>query len=43
MKPRLAELGLIPLATTPAEFANFIDREIAFYAKLIKAAKIEPQ
>lgn len=43
MTLRLAELGLIPLATTPAEFANFIDREIAFYAKLIKAAKIEPQ
>ncbi len=43
MKPRLEELGLVPLASTPAEFAKFIDREIALYAKLIKAAKIEPQ
>lgn len=43
MKLRLEELGLVPLASTPAEFAKFIDREIALYAKLIKAAKIEPQ
>lgn len=43
MKSRLEELGLVPLASTPAEFAKFIDREIALYAKLIKAAKIEPQ
>lgn len=43
MKQRLDDLGLVPLASTPAEFAKFIDREIALYAKLIKAAKIEPQ
>jgi tripartite-type tricarboxylate transporter receptor subunit TctC len=43
IKPRLDELGLIPLASTPAEFAKFIAREIAIYAKLIKGAKIEPQ
>jgi tripartite-type tricarboxylate transporter receptor subunit TctC len=43
MKQRLDDLGFVPLASTPAEFAKFIDREIALYAKLIKAAKIEPQ
>jgi tripartite-type tricarboxylate transporter receptor subunit TctC len=43
IKPRLDELGLVPLASSPAEFAKFIEREMALYAKLIKAAKIEPQ
>ncbi len=43
MKQRLDDLGFVPLASTPEEFAKFIDREIALYAKLIKAAKIEPQ
>ena len=43
IKPRLDDLGLVPLASPPAEFAKFIDREMALYAKLIKAAKIEPQ
>jgi tripartite-type tricarboxylate transporter receptor subunit TctC len=43
IKPRLDDLGLVPLASAPAEFAKFIEREMALYAKLIKAAKIEPQ
>jgi tripartite-type tricarboxylate transporter receptor subunit TctC len=43
MKTRLDELGFIPVASTPSEFAKFIDREIALYAKLVKAANIEPQ
>ena len=43
IKTRLDDLGLVPLASTPAEFAKFIDREIALYAKLIRQAKIEPQ
>ena len=43
IRPRLDDLGLVPLASTPAEFAKFIDRELALYAKLIKAANIEPQ
>lgn len=43
MKQRLDDLGFVPLASAPEEFAKFIDREIALYAKLIKAAKIEPQ
>ncbi|MGZ8155633.1 MAG: Bug family tripartite tricarboxylate transporter substrate binding protein [Burkholderiales bacterium] len=43
MKPRLNDLGFVPLASTPEEFAKFIDREIALYAKLIRAARIEPQ
>ncbi|MCC7483443.1 MAG: tripartite tricarboxylate transporter substrate binding protein [Burkholderiales bacterium] len=43
MKGRLDELGLVPVASTPQEFAAFIDREIALYAKIVKAAKIEPQ
>jgi tripartite-type tricarboxylate transporter receptor subunit TctC len=43
MKPRLDELGFVPAASTPEQFAQFIDREIALYARLVKAAKIEPQ
>jgi len=43
MKSRLDDLGLVPVASTPPEFAAFIEREIALYAKIIKAAKIEPQ
>ncbi|MGZ9004978.1 MAG: Bug family tripartite tricarboxylate transporter substrate binding protein [Burkholderiales bacterium] len=43
MKPRLNDLGFVPLASTPEAFAKFIDREIALYAKLIRAARIEPQ
>jgi tripartite-type tricarboxylate transporter receptor subunit TctC len=43
IKPRLEDLGLVPLASSPADFAKFIDREMALYAKLIKAAKIQPQ
>ena len=43
MKGRLDDLGLVPVASTPPEFAAFIEREIALYAKIIKAAKIEPQ
>lgn len=43
MKPRLDELGFVPVASTPEQFAQFIDREIALYARLVKAAKIQPQ
>ena len=43
MQPRLTELGFVPLASTPAEFAAFIERDIVYYAKLMKEAKIEPQ
>jgi len=43
IKKRLDDLGLIPVGSTPAEFAQFIKREIALYAKIVKSARIEPQ
>jgi tripartite-type tricarboxylate transporter receptor subunit TctC len=43
IKQRLDELGLVPVASSPTEFAKFIEGEMALYAKLIRAAKIEPQ
>lgn len=39
----LARLGTQPVSTTPDEFAAFIASETAKYAKVIKAAKIQPE
>lgn len=45
--PRIAQslvrLGTQPVSTTPDEFAAYIKSETAKYAKLIKAAKINPE
>lgn len=43
MKPRLDDLGLVPVASAPDEFAKFVEREIALHARIAKAAKMEPQ
>jgi tripartite-type tricarboxylate transporter receptor subunit TctC len=43
MKQRLDDLGLVPVASTPEEFAKFVEREIALHARIAKAAKMEPQ
>ena len=42
-KARLDDLGLVPVASTPDEFAKFVEREIALHARIAKAAKMEPQ
>jgi len=39
----LIDLGLGLAPGTPEEFAAFIVRDIANIAKVVKAAKIEPQ
>ena len=43
LRTRLTELGLDPVGGTAEEFAAFIRRDSAKYAKLIKAAGIQPQ
>jgi tripartite-type tricarboxylate transporter receptor subunit TctC len=43
MKARLDELGLVPVASTPDEFAKFVQTEIDLHARIAKAAKMEPQ
>ena len=37
------DAGLRPIGSTPEEFAAFIEKDLAFFAKALKAAKIEPQ
>jgi tripartite-type tricarboxylate transporter receptor subunit TctC len=43
VKARLAALGLEPAPLTPAEFADFIKKEIAKWTKEVREAGIEPQ
>ena len=43
MKAKLDELGLVAVASTPEEFATFVEREIQLHARIAKAAKMEPQ
>ena len=43
MKPRLDDLGVVPVASTPDEFAKFVEQEIDLHARIAKAAKMEPQ
>jgi tripartite-type tricarboxylate transporter receptor subunit TctC len=42
VKERLLQLGAEPVANTPAEFAAFTQAEYAKFAKIIKAAGIQP-
>jgi tripartite-type tricarboxylate transporter receptor subunit TctC len=41
-KERFAQLGLDPVANTPAEAARFVDDEIQRWSALIKSANIKP-
>jgi tripartite-type tricarboxylate transporter receptor subunit TctC len=41
-KERFAQVGLDPVANTPAEASKFVDDEIARWSALIKAANIKP-
>jgi tripartite-type tricarboxylate transporter receptor subunit TctC len=43
MKERFAGLNLEPVGSTPAEFAAFLREDLQRYAKIAKAAGIEPQ
>lgn len=43
MKQRFDDLGLVPTAPPPAEFAKYVAQQVEFYARVVKAAKIEPQ
>ena len=43
LKQRLADLGLNTAGGTPGQFAEFIKKDIAKYAKIVKAAKIPLQ
>jgi tripartite-type tricarboxylate transporter receptor subunit TctC len=43
MKARLAELGGMPFASSPAAFAKFVADDTAKWAKVIRAANIKPQ
>jgi len=43
MRARLDELGLVPVASPPDEFAKFVEREIELHARIARAAKMEPQ
>jgi len=42
-KLRFDEVGLVPVGSTPEEFAVFIEKDLAFFTKVIRDAKIEPQ
>jgi tripartite-type tricarboxylate transporter receptor subunit TctC len=41
MKAKLEELGLVGVASTPAEFTRFIAEDIAFQTRVMKLAKID--
>ena len=43
VKERLAAVGLVVAAGTPAELAEIVRSGIAVRGELVKAAKIEPQ
>ena len=43
VKAKLDELGLVGVASTPAEFRLFIDEDIAFQTRVMKLAKIDKQ
>ena len=43
MQERLSQFGAEPIASTPEEFAAFTKAESDKFAKLIKAAGIQPE
>ncbi len=43
VKRRFDDIGLVPVATHPDEFARYVRDQVAFYARVAKSAKIEPQ
>jgi tripartite-type tricarboxylate transporter receptor subunit TctC len=43
MKARLADLGLEPLASSPAEFGNYVSQYTEKWGKVIRAANIKAE
>ena len=43
VKSRLDELGIVPVASTPAEFARFLKDDLALQARIVKMAGLQPQ
>ena len=43
IRQRFLDVGLMPVGSAPEEFAAFMQRDLAFYTKLIRGAGIEPQ
>jgi tripartite-type tricarboxylate transporter receptor subunit TctC len=43
MKARLADLGVLPVSLTPAEYGRFIANETEKWGKVIRAANIKPE
>jgi tripartite-type tricarboxylate transporter receptor subunit TctC len=43
LKARLAELGGVPMPTTPAEFARFVGEETEKWGKVVRATNIKPE
>jgi tripartite-type tricarboxylate transporter receptor subunit TctC len=43
VRERLAKLGNDTMVMSPAEFGQFVRREVEDYARVIKAAGIKPQ
>ena len=43
VKQRLAVLGFEPIGSTAAEFAKYIDAEMAKYGQIIRDAKIKTE
>jgi tripartite-type tricarboxylate transporter receptor subunit TctC len=43
MRQRLSVLGFESIGTTSAEFAKFIDNEMATYSRIIKDANIKAE
>jgi len=43
VKQRMGILGFEPIGSTPDEFARYIDKEMAIYAKIIKDANIKTE
>jgi tripartite-type tricarboxylate transporter receptor subunit TctC len=43
LRERFAELGIDPVASSPAAFARFLREEFEKYAKLIRAIGIQPE
>jgi tripartite-type tricarboxylate transporter receptor subunit TctC len=43
LKQRFEDIGLVPMATHPDEFAKFVEQQVAFYIRVAKRIGIEPQ
>lgn len=42
-RQRFEDIGMVAMATTPEEFAKYVQQQVAFYGRVARAAGIEPQ